>query len=201
MATHLPQALLERYQNLIVERLSEKRVQHSLSVAAHLCAFGQPLGLDVAAMETAGLLHDCCRALSDTDMLACARSYGIAITAPCEERPLLLHGPVGAEYVRRELGVLDEDIYEAIYWHTTGHPNIGLLAQALFVADFSEPLRKYPEAATTRAVLQKQGFSAALLYVARTKLAFARNKDVFHPETAAFCEWVEVDFPGSIALS
>lgn len=191
MAVPDPQAALESYRDLIRERLSEKRVQHSLSVAAHLCNFGARLGLDPIAMETAGVLHDCCRALGDAEMLAQAEAYGIEISYPCNERPLLLHGPVGAEYVRRELGIDDVDIHEAIYWHTTGHPGIGLLAQALFVADFSEPLRKYPEAGIARELLQSQGFSEALLYVARTKLEFARKKEAFHPETAAFCTWVE----------
>lgn len=191
MAVPDPQATLDGYLDLIRERLSEKRVRHSISVAAHLCDFGASLGLDPIAMATAGLLHDSCRALGDTEMLARARAYGIEVTYPCDERPLLLHGPVGAEYVRRELGIDDVDIHEAIYWHTTGHPGIGLLAQALFVADFSEPLRKYPEAGIAREVLQSQGFSEALLYVAQTKLKFARKKETFHPETEAFCTWVE----------
>ncbi len=191
MAVHVPQATLDSYRDLIRERLSEKRVQHSLSVAAHLCSYGASLGLDPVVMETAGILHDCCRALSDAEMLAQAARYGIEVTYPCDERPLLLHGPVGAEYVRRELGIDDADIQEAIRWHTTGHPGIGLLAQALFVADFSEPLRKYPEAGIARDILQSQGFPEALRYVARTKLEFAQKKEAFHPETAAFCTWVE----------
>ena len=36
-----------------------------------------------------------------------------------------------------------------------------------------------------------EGFAAALLYTARTKLAFSLKKEVCHPESQAFCAWVE----------
>lgn len=185
----------DSYLSFLRGRLSEKRLLHSISVAEHLLSFGRALGLEAEAMETAGLLHDCCRALDDEAMLETAVRYGIPISDICRERPILLHGPIGAEFIRHEFGIRDEALLEAVRWHTTGHPGIGLLARALFVADFSEPLRKYPEAGETREVLQGSGFDAALRYVAQTKLAFARKKERFHPETEAFCAWVEAGCP------
>ena len=183
--------MLDTYRQLLRERLPEKRVLHCLSVAETMLMIGKPLRLDPIALETAGLLHDLCRNLDDETMLAQARMFGLPIEPACLQRPLLLHAPEGAEWCRRELNVAGDDIYEAIYWHTTGHPGICHLAQALFVADFCEPLRKYPEAGETRNILRAEGFAAALLYTARTKLAFSLKKEVCHPESQAFCEWVE----------
>ncbi|MBI1320903.1 MAG: HD domain-containing protein [Candidatus Hydrogenedens sp.] len=180
----------ERIAALLRVRLKEKRLAHALSVTEHLADFGPELGLERDRLITAALLHDLCRNFEDDIMLARAAEYGLPIEPIHEARPILLHGPVAAEEARRYLGLTDEDVYEAVYWHTTGTPGLGLLGRALMVADFSEPLRKYPEAAETRAVLAREGFGAALRYMAQAKQGFAEKKTQFHPETRAFCDWV-----------
>ena len=54
----------------------------------------------------------------------------------------LVHPYLGAEVARREFGVDDEEILEAIRCHTTGKPDMSLLEKIVFVADFIEPNRK-----------------------------------------------------------
>ena len=186
---------LKTYQNLLRDRLPEKRLLHCLSVASQAMEIGVPLGLDSMALQTAGLLHDLCRALDNETMLAQARMFGIPIDSVSLQKPMLLHGPVAAAWCQRELGINDAGVIEAIYWHTTGSPGMGRLAQVLYVADFCEPLRKYPEAAEAREVLRLEGFDAALRYTARTKYEFARKKEVSHPGTTAFWNWVQAGMP------
>lgn len=190
---------LETYRNLLRERLPEKRVLHCFSVASQAQQMGLPLGLDKSALLTAGLLHDLCRALDNETMLAQARNFGIPLDAVSLEKPMLLHGPVAAEWCRRELGITDPDVLEAICWHTTGKPGMGRLAQVLFVADFCEPLRKYPEAAEAREIHREQGFDEALRYTARCKYESSTKKPVSHPGTTAFWEWVKSGMPAGVS--
>ena len=48
---------------------------------------------------------------------------------------MLLHGPVGAERLRANLGVNDNEILEAVYWHTTALATMGSIAKVVFLAD------------------------------------------------------------------
>ena len=104
--------------------------------------------------------------------------------------PALLHGPLAAELCREKFNISDA-VYEAIYWHTTGRPGLGRLGQALYVADFAEPGRRFEQAAEARLRLRKQGFDDALLYVAAMKIQFNRDKPVVDPNTEVFLLWLK----------
>ncbi len=179
----------KQYLKRLRERLSEERVSHCIFTAEYLSSFAKDLGIDHDEAVTAGLLHDYCRDLKKNAFLEEARALRLPFGECQMQKPTLLHGPVSAEHCRREFGVSDA-VYEAIYWHTTGRPGLGRLGQALYVADFAEPTRKFPEAALARDCLRKQGFDQTLRFVAETKLRFAREKGVVDPNTEAFLLWL-----------
>lgn len=190
----MPLEILTRYNEfleVLAERLPERKAAHAISVATFLVSFTPGLGIDNEQAGTAGLLHDMCRALKGEEMIGRARRYGIPINAIERNKPNLLHGPVAAEECRRILGIEDQDIYDAIYWHTTGRPGLCRLGQALYVADFAEPSRKYPEALRTRVLLETEGFDKALYYVAETKIGFLLKKKIVAPISAEFFRWVQ----------
>ncbi len=178
------------YLKLLNGRLPEKKVLHCISTTEHLLSFAPLLDLNLDKALAAGLLHDLCREYKDEKLLRKAEKYGVPVGAIEQAKPNLLHGPLAAELCRKKLAV-DDEIYEAIYWHTTGKPELCRLGQALYVADFSEPARNYPEAEQARQILARGGFDAALCYVARTKIDFFRNKKVCAPMAEEFLRWVE----------
>lgn len=53
----------------------------------------------------------------------------------CTEKPVLY-------LPETRYGVRDPEILAAIRWHITGRPEMGLLEQILFVADYTEPGRE-----------------------------------------------------------
>jgi HD superfamily phosphohydrolase YqeK len=140
---------------------------------------------------TAGLLHDLCRTQDNATLLSMARGYGLAVNEAQTAHPNLLHGPVAAEKCRRELGIESPAVYEAIFWHTSGCPGLGRLGQALYVADFAEPTRPYPEAAQARELLRKEGFDEALYFVAHSKRAFLQARGINDPMAEGFYLWVQ----------
>jgi predicted HD superfamily hydrolase involved in NAD metabolism len=123
------------------ERLSAKRYGHTLRVANTAEDLARAHGLDPGRARLAALLHDAARETSSEEFLDLADDLGLSVGEPERESPKLLHGPVAAELARRELGVEDEGVLEAIRDHTTGRPGMGPLSLVLYVADKIEPAR------------------------------------------------------------
>lgn len=180
----------KEYLRRLRQQLTDDKVSHSIFTAEYLSSLAGDVGLDHDEAVTAGLLHDFCRDLSKQAFLEQARTLHLPLNDAQLLKPSLLHGPVAAEICRNEFGI-SEDVYEAIYWHTTGRPGLARLGQALYLADFAEPTRTYAEAAEARALLRRQGFNDALLYVAEQKLRFSRNKAVVDPNTEIFYLWLK----------
>jgi HD superfamily phosphohydrolase YqeK len=103
--------------------------------------------------------------------------------------PKLLHGPAAADRLAEEA---DEEVCEAIRFHTLGSSRWGTLGRALYLADFMEPGRTWDESytATLRARMPRE-LDQILTEVVRTRVEhILRNGGVPHPETQAFYEQV-----------
>lgn len=187
----------ERYLRVVQRRLPEKTARHSVSTAIWMGTIAEGLGHDRDSFVVAGLLHDIGKKYKGPALLARAQLYGLPLTDLQRSKPKLLHGPVAAEECVRDLGVHDEAVYEAIYWHTTGRPELGTVGLVLYYADFSEPLRERDEAAQARKVLEQEGFWTALCFVADRKLAYVRLKPPVDPMSEAFHSWLSETVPGN----
>jgi len=155
-------------EELIVERLSEKRRAHSWRVAAEAAELARRYGAAPGAAEIAGLLHDYCRELSDAETLAAAARYGLQVGPVEARRPKkILHGPVAAAELA-EIG-LDADCAGAIARHTTGGPGMTVLEKCLYLADFCEPGREFSGLDEVRA-LARTSLDAAVAAAARISL-------------------------------
>src|SRR5918997_348632 len=112
---------------------------------------------------------------------------------PEGQSPKLLHGPVAAELARRELGVGDEGVLEAVRVHTTATPGMEPLALTLYVADKIEPARDYPSVERLRELAREDLYVAATESLRRAiSYNEGRGKDV-HPSSRAALEWLESD--------
>jgi nicotinate-nucleotide adenylyltransferase len=113
-------------------------------LCAELCG---RFGYDPEAGYFAGLGHDAAREMPPAELAAEAGKAGLAITDYEKDHPVLLHGPVSALVLRREFGIQDEEILEAVRCHSLGSPDMGLLGKILFAADYCEPGRTFIDAA------------------------------------------------------
>ena len=94
-----------------------------------------PLG----AVELAALGHDLARAYSAEALLARAQEWRLDVHPIEEHVPVLLHGPVAAAMLRRQCGVEDVRVLEAVRWHSTAVPGMGPVGLVVFLADKLEP--------------------------------------------------------------
>jgi len=98
-------------------------------------------GVDPDRAEVAARVHDIASRYSGEELLTFAEQFGIPISITEARAPRLLHGKVAAEMLRRDWGIDDEELLDAVAYHITGNPHMGKLAKVLFVADKIEPDR------------------------------------------------------------
>ncbi len=126
---------------------------------------------DLAAALLAAQGHDLLRALSKQEWLRKAEQRGLAVLPMERERPVLLHGPLGALELEERFGVRDSRVLDAIRYHTTGHPDYGPEAWSMFVADKVEEkkLDAWPALRQVLALADDSLEAAALAYLTLTE--------------------------------
>jgi len=134
--------LIRKIQKDMKDTLPGKRYQHTLGVAYTAASMAMCYQCDMNAAYIAGLLHDSAKYYSDEALLKACREHKILIQEVEKRNPYLLHGKVGALIAKEKYNIMEEDILNAITYHTTGRPEMSFLEQILFVADYIEPGRK-----------------------------------------------------------
>ena len=105
-------------------------------VALELAA---PHNMDLQQVELGALAHDVCRAVPGEDLIRMASELDVPVSDVEQDFPLLLHGPVGAELLRKEEDLNDDILYEAVRWHSTAHASLAPLGKLVFLADKLDP--------------------------------------------------------------
>jgi len=119
----------------ILDALPKGLVEHIQRVRVLAVELAGDHKLDKVRVDFSAAAHDIARAEAGNSLLSEARTAGIPITNVDEDNPMLLHGPVGAERLRVNIGVTDKEILEAVYWHTTALATMGPIAKVVFLAD------------------------------------------------------------------
>ena len=139
--------------------------------------------VDPVKVETAALAHDLYRAHSEEQLLSEARARGLVV-APIEERvPLLLHGPLAAHLLSEECAVADEDVLQAVRWHSTSCPGMSRVGLVVFIADKVEPqkVERAPHLGRTAALARQSLERAAVEYLTAEIASLLQNGSLVHP--------------------
>lgn len=128
----------------VKKQMNERRFHHTEGVAKTSRELARKFGADEKKAEIAGILHDYCKQWSGEKLYEVLQSVPDLPEDLMDFNKELWHAVAGAEVVRTELGITDEEILDAIRYHTTGRVNMGLLEKIVCLADYIEPGRKYP---------------------------------------------------------
>lgn len=134
---------LSQLRPVALSYLKYKRIPHVLGTEQEAIRLAERYGADVEKARVAALLHDCTKKLNMEEQLALCSHYGIELDELEQKALKLLHAKTGAAIARDVFGV-DEEIYHAIWWHTTGHAGMTLLEKIIYLADYIEPSRDFP---------------------------------------------------------
>ena len=124
-------------------QMPSSRWEHTLRVVETAVELAERTGADPEKAEIAAILHDYCKFWPEEKQ----REWILRHRLPqdlLQYNKELWHAPVGAEAVREELGIDDEEVLNAIRSHTTGRPGMSLLEKVIFLADYIEPGRSFP---------------------------------------------------------
>ena len=132
---------MHKIRKQLTKSLDQKRYEHTQGVSYISAALAMRYGEDIQKAELAGLLHDCAKCLDNEKKIHICRKNDIRISEAENRNPFLLHAKVGGHLAKTKYKINDEDIINAILYHTTGRPGMSLLEKIVYIADYIEPGR------------------------------------------------------------
>ena len=133
----------ELLEDFIKANLKESRYIHSIGVEEMAVRLARLHGADTEKAAFAGRYHDLAKNFDTDTMDKYIREYGLPDNLIGNNA--LAHSKVGAAILEHEFGVTDEEILDAVRYHTTARKDMSLLEELIFVADVVEDNRTYSD--------------------------------------------------------
>ncbi|MBO4242956.1 MAG: bis(5'-nucleosyl)-tetraphosphatase (symmetrical) YqeK [Clostridiales bacterium] len=162
--------------------LGEKRLLHTLNTGLLSAVYAGRFGADPDKALIAGTLHDCAKEIDikEQKKMAMERCPELAV----DEK--LYHSPAGAVFAGELMGIDDEEILNAITFHTTGKADMTTLEKIVFLADKLEPSRTYTDLTLMRKLAETDLDASLMLCVRAVKNKFDAKGREIHPYTFEF---------------
>lgn len=164
----------------VKEQVSEKRFKHILGVEQAALELARANDYELEKASVAALVHDYAKERSEAEFKAMIAQAGL-------EKDLLnwnnfiWHGVVGAEIIKKELQITDEEILNAVRRHTVGAKEMTTLDQIVYVADYIEPGRDFPGVDQARRIAAKSLRAAVEFETKHTLLYLMNNNKTIYP--------------------
>lgn len=172
---------MKSIREVIETEFSEKRRVHTYGVVETAKELAVLYGADVEKAETAALYHDLFRG-KQVDILNYYVKH-LNLGKPYVDNANLSHSKIAVHVMKNEYGIKDEDVLNAVSFHTTGRANMSLLEKVVFIADAIEPNRKYPGVEKLRK-LAREDLDRACLASLENTISFVESKgDYLDPDT------------------
>ena len=169
--------------------IKAKRIAHVQGTEGEAARLARRWGADEEKARRAAILHDCTKYLNMEEQLQLCAKYGIVLDDLERQAVKLLHAKTGACVARAVYGVSD-DMYEAIFWHTTAKADMTLLEKILYIADYMEPTRDFPGVERLRA-LAYEDLDAAVCLGCEMSIQEMHDRGLpVHPNTVKARDWL-----------
>lgn len=162
--------------------LEKERFEHSIGVMEMAVKLAKIHGADEKKAKLAGLLHDCAKNIPYDEMYKMCEDYGIELDEIIMKQPGLVHAFLGAYIAKRDYGI-DDEIYDAIYYHTVGKPNMSLLTKIIYISDSIEKNRHYEGVEELRALAYEDLDRALVMQIDDTIRSVLRKRTLLHTNT------------------
>lgn len=130
--------------NKIKKYMSLPRYNHTLSVAEECERLAELFGIDGRNLVIAAYLHDITKDMSEEDQKKLCAEFSATIDDSTLASPKTLHAFSAPFLIKRDFPEYAEDeILEAVRYHTTGKADMSLTEKLLYIADYIEPTRQY----------------------------------------------------------
>jgi predicted HD superfamily hydrolase involved in NAD metabolism len=147
--------------NDVMDRLKDHpgRLRHVRAVEETAVTLAGFHGADITKTRTAAFFHDAMKHASKEEQTTLLTESEIATF---ETAPVMYHALSAAALLKRDHGVSDPDILDAIRYHVFGRPDMKTIEKIVFVSDMCEPNRTFIDTETLMA-LAKRDLDLAVL--------------------------------------
>ncbi len=153
-------------QEYMALHMKPSRRAHTENVVKTARELSERFGADPLKAEVAAWFHDLVRNLDDGELNGYIDAFGI--DPRYKNNRNLSHGRIAAALMKRDFGIDDEDILQAVIYHTTGRRGMSPLEKVIFLADVIEPGRTHPSADETRKLAESDLDRACLFALEQT---------------------------------
>ena len=180
--------LINRIDEDIKKVETEKRYNHSLGVMKKAEELAKIYGENVNKAKLVGLAHDIGKDLSREEKLEYAHKNNLEVDEIEKINVGLLHAKIGADICKKKYN-FDEDMQNAIKYHTTGNKDMNTFAKIIFLADKIEDGRKYKNEEKMNKLqearkIAKENLNEAVLFEIDSSLEFTlQKKELIHPDS------------------
>lgn len=139
--------------------MGERRYMHTAYTALTAVGLARRLNYDQDKAFIAAMLHDVTKEMTQEELFSIGYKEHKGLPQPVQ------HAFSGSYWAKHVFNITDREILDAIAYHTTGRPNMGLPGKILYVSDLIEPLRDYDGVNELRAGVNKDfesGFKLCL---------------------------------------
>ncbi|MEX2598689.1 MAG: bis(5'-nucleosyl)-tetraphosphatase (symmetrical) YqeK [Dehalococcoidia bacterium] len=139
--------------------------------------------VNVPLADLTAAAHDVARHIPGPQLIEEAEHLGLPVNTVERCVPVLLHGPVGAGWLREEGAVTDPAVLEGVHWHTSAHPDLAPVGQVVFIADKLDPhkLRAYPFQPQVREAAHRSLHEGVLAFLEGAMRMHLDQGDAIHP--------------------
>lgn len=162
--------------------LSIERYIHTMGVVKTALKMAEMYHADRYKVQAAALLHDCAKDYPSDMKRRFCKEFHVNVDEIMLNCIDLTHAFLGAEVARREYGVDDEEILDAIRYHTTGRKNMGIIEKIVFIADYIEPNRKAFDTLEEARKLAFENIDTAMAFILKSTIDYVNERNrPLHP--------------------
>lgn len=136
----------------ISDGMTEKRFRHTLAVEEMTRRLANIFECErTEEMCVAAILHDVTKECTTEEQIQLCRHFGLEVTRQDILSPKTFHARTAAALIGEKYPEFaDETVISCVRWHTTGHEGMTLEEQLVYLADYIDATRLFPDCVRLR---------------------------------------------------
>lgn len=132
----------EELYDIAKSKLSKERFNHTIGVVNRAIEYAKIYKVDEEIVKITALAHDIAKELSKEEEQEIINKYNIKLDEIELINHSLLHAIIGSYICQNEYG-FNDDMTNAVRYHTTGRSNMSILEKIIYLADATEEGREF----------------------------------------------------------
>ncbi len=175
--------MLKKINEDLKSQLTTTRYEHVIRVSKTAKKLAKDYCVDRHKVKLAAMCHDITKEYSKKWQLEMLKKYNVEDEMLLTVEPIM-HAYTASVYVQEEYQIDDEQVINAIRYHTIGNKNMDDVAKVVYIADYIEPERTQPGVHKIRMMLNNCTLDEIMLAIIKNEFAYfdSQNKQK-HPDT------------------